>query len=107
MGVKVRQKTKGKGNPWWVFIAHNGKRTSRMVGDKSAANEVASKIGAKLKLGEFEFEPKESKKVPTFKDFAQGFMETYSMMNHKQSTRDSYQSVLDTHLNPALRRYAS
>ncbi len=25
MGVRVRQKTKGKGNPWWVFISHNGK----------------------------------------------------------------------------------
>jgi hypothetical protein len=21
MGVKVRQKVKGKGNPWWVFIS--------------------------------------------------------------------------------------
>jgi len=34
MGVKVRQKLKGKGKPWWVFISHNGKRTSRKIGDK-------------------------------------------------------------------------
>ncbi len=34
MGVVVRQKVKGKGKPWWVFIAHNGKRASRKVGDK-------------------------------------------------------------------------
>jgi hypothetical protein len=54
MGVKVRQKIKGK--PWWVFVAHNGKRTSRMVGDKSAAEAVASKIRAKLQLGEFRFD---------------------------------------------------
>lgn len=27
-------------------------------------------------------------------------METYSAMNHKPSTRDSYQSALDLHLNP-------
>ena len=37
MGVRVRQKIKGKGNPWWVFVSHNGKRTSRKVGDKKAA----------------------------------------------------------------------
>ena len=60
MGVKVRQKIKGKGNPWWVFISHNGKRTSRKVGDKSAAEEVASKIRAKLQLGEFGFEEKKN-----------------------------------------------
>ena len=42
MGVKVRQKNKGRGKPWWVFISHNGKRTSRMVGDKQAAEKVAS-----------------------------------------------------------------
>ena len=51
MGVIVRQKTKGKGKPWWVFISHNGKRTSRMVGDKAAAEAVASQIQAKLQLG--------------------------------------------------------
>ena len=28
MGVTVRQKKKGKGEAWWVFIAHNGKRKS-------------------------------------------------------------------------------
>jgi hypothetical protein len=64
MGVRVRQKTKGKGNPWWVFISHNGKRTSRKVGDKKAAEEVGSTIRAKLQLGEFGFE--EEKPVPTF-----------------------------------------
>lgn len=32
MGVTVRQKVKGKGKPWWVFIAHNGKRKSVKVG---------------------------------------------------------------------------
>ena len=66
MGVRVRQKVKGKGNPWWVFITHNGKRTSRKVGDKKAAEVVASTIRAKLQLGKFGFE--EQKSVPTFKE---------------------------------------
>ena len=100
MGVKVRQKTKGKGNPWWVFITHNGKRTSRKVGDKKAAEAVASTIWAKLQLGEFGFDEKKAKSIPTFKLFAEGFMDTYSAMNHKKSTQDSYRSVLDLHLYP-------
>ena len=56
MGVTVRQKTKGRGKPWWVFISHNGNRTSRRVGDKQAAEKVASKIRAKLKLGQFKLD---------------------------------------------------
>ncbi|MGB2927408.1 MAG: site-specific integrase [Desulfobacterales bacterium] len=100
MGVKVRQKTKGKGNPWWVFITHNGKRTSRKVGDKKAAEAVANTIRAKLQLGEFGFDEKKVKSIPTFKLFAEGFMDTYSAMNHKKSTQDSYRSVLDLHLYP-------
>ena len=101
MGVVVRQKKKGRGQPWWVFISHNGKRTSRRVGDKAAAEGVASTIRAKLQLGEFNLDT-EKKRIPTFKLFAQGYMETYSAMNHKPSTRDSYRSALDKHLIPAF-----
>ena len=68
MGVRVRQKNKGKGNPWWVFVSHKGKRTSRKVGDKKAAENVASTIRAKLQLGEFGFE--EQKPLPTFKEYS-------------------------------------
>ena len=35
MGVLVRQRPKGKGNPWWVFISHEGKRQAKKVGDQS------------------------------------------------------------------------
>ena len=48
MGVTVRQKVRGKGNPWYVFISHNGQGKSLRVGDKDAANELVSKILAKL-----------------------------------------------------------
>ena len=44
MGVKVRQKVKGKGNPWWVFVSLIGERTSRKVGSKKAAETIASRI---------------------------------------------------------------
>jgi integrase len=101
MGVTVRQKVKGKGQPWWVFISGNGKRTSRKVGDKKAADAVASKIRAKLQPGEFGFVQKK-RRIPLFKDYAVGFLETYSAMNHKESTTESYQSVLKNHVNPAI-----
>jgi len=99
MGVKVRQKIKGKGQPYWIFISHNGKRTSRKIGDKRAAETVASKIRAKLQLGEFDLD-EEKKSIPLFKDFAQGFMETYSAMNHEESTQETYQQALDRHILP-------
>jgi hypothetical protein len=100
VGVVVRQKVKGKGQPWWVFISHSNKRTSRKIGDKKAADQVASKIQAKLKLGELDLDEKKKPPVPLFKDFAKGFMETYSAMNHKESTQESYQQALDRHILP-------
>ena len=47
MGVKVREKVKGSGE-WWVFINHQGKRRSKKVGDKRAANAVKKEVEARL-----------------------------------------------------------
>jgi integrase len=102
MGVMVRQKTKGRGQPWWVFISHNGKRTSRKIGDRQAAEKVASEIRAKLQLGKFGFE--EKKPVPIFQEYAGKFLERYSQPEqHKESTQESYESVLRLHLYPTLK----
>ena len=100
MGVKVRQKTKGKGKPWWVFISHNGKRASRKVGDKKAAEEVASTIRAKLQLGEFGFE--DAKPIPTFKDCAGKWIKTTVPATCKASTVRDYQDILRLHLLPVF-----
>ena len=91
MGAIVRQKTKGKGNPWWVFITHNGKRTSRKVGDKKAADAIASIIRAKLQLEEFGFE--EQKPVPTFKEYAQKWLDLWS-----HNAGEGRQSIESRHL---------
>jgi integrase len=98
MGVRVRQKTKGKGNPWWVFITHNKKRTSRKVGDKKAADAVASTIRARLQLGEFGFE--DPKPAPTFKDHAKLWL----ALPHdwKESTRENYLNNLNNHILPVF-----
>jgi len=100
MGVKVRQKIKGKGRPWWVFISHNGKRASRKVGDKKAADAVASTIRAKLQLGEFGFE--EKKPVPTFKEYADSWISINVPAMCKESTVRGYKDVLRLHVLPVF-----
>ena len=104
MGVTVRQKVKGKGEPWWVFIAHNNKRTSRMIGDKKAAEDVASKIRAKLELGEFDFEreKKEEPKVPPFKEYADSWITTIAPATCRESTVVSYDVLLRLHILPVF-----
>ena len=100
MGVTVRQKTKGKGAPWWVFITHNGKRTSRKVGSKSAVEEVASKIEAKLKLGEFNFE--DEKPTRTFKDYADSWKKITGPATCKESTVENHTHLLKNHVLPVF-----
>jgi integrase len=101
MGVKVRQKTKGKGSPWWVFISHNGKRTSRKVGDKKAAEAVASTIRAKLQLGEFGFE--EKKPIPTFGEYSPKWIDGYVKLQCRESTLYEYESILRHHVLPVFK----
>jgi integrase len=96
MGVKIRQKIKGRGNPWWVFVSHNNKRTSKLVGDKGAAEEVASEIRAKLKLGQFSFEV--DKPIPTFKKYADSWIKITVPATCKDSTLSDYQDILDNHV---------
>jgi integrase len=100
MGVTVRQKTKGKGKPWWVFIAHNGKRASKKIGDRRAAEKVASEIRAKLKLGQFSLDKKREKPIPLFKHCAQAWIEITIPATCKESTASDYQAILDNHVNP-------
>jgi integrase len=105
MGVKVRQKKKGRGNPYWVFITHNKKRTSRQIGDKAAAETVASKIRAKLELGDFEFDPKPEEpepKKPLFKDIAKGYIEITVPASCKESTEEDYAGILENHVLPVF-----
>jgi integrase len=102
MGVKVRQKVKGKGQPWWVFISHNNKRTSRKIGDKRAAEDVASTIRAKLKLGEFDLEEKKEKSIPQFKYCAKAWVEITVPATCKETTTSDYDRILENHILPVF-----
>jgi integrase len=96
MGVTVRQKEKGRGKPWWVFIAHENKRKSIRVGDKAAAETLASKIREKLKAGELKITSKE--KAPTFGEYARKWLEGFGETHLKYSTLKGYEAILRVHL---------
>lgn len=99
MAVTVRQKQPGKNNPWYVFINHGGKRKAKCIGDKKAAEAVASKIRERLKLGEFRI-VEEKPRAPLFKDYAQGWVDTYAAAFCKYSTASGYETMITKHLVP-------
>jgi len=66
MGVTIRQKVKGKGQPWWVFIAHQGQRKSVRIGDKAAAEKVASALRERLKKGLMNLAEEKKAPPPSF-----------------------------------------
>ncbi|MFZ5447880.1 MAG: tyrosine-type recombinase/integrase [Thermodesulfobacteriota bacterium] len=96
MGVTVRQKEKGKGKPWWVFICHQKKRKSIMVGDKWAAERLAAQIQLQLAAGNYSMDP--PKQVPTFGNYARQWLNRYGEISLKPSTRKGYESILKNHL---------
>jgi integrase len=102
MGVTVRQKVKGKGKPWWVFIAYNGKRKSIRVGDRTAADALAGKIQEKLKAGELQIAPE--KNIPTFGEYVRNWLDTYGETHLKYSTVKGYDSIMRIHLGPLMDR---
>lgn len=100
MAVTVRQKRKGKGQPWHVFIHQEGIIRSRMIGDKRAAEAVASALRRKIAAGEFKLEM-EAKKAPEFSEYAQRYLEGYAKVACKRNTWEGYETIIDKHLNPA------
>ena len=109
MGVRVRQKIKGKGNPWWVFISHNGKRMSRRVGTKKAAEEAAGQIEAQITLGTLNLDKPKPK--PTFGEYSQKWLKLIESQckgnepRYKLSTLEEYEAILRLHALPALKDY--
>jgi integrase len=92
MGARVRQKN----GVWWVFVHHDGKRTSKKVGDKKAAEVVAAKIQAKLVLGDEKIFESASPKPVTFQDTAERWLESYAKVHCRPSTYEGYRRALRT-----------
>lgn len=102
MGVRVRQKQAGRGQPWWVFVSHQGKRKSMKIGDKRSAEKVAVAVRRKLAKGEFEIEPK--KKTPTFGEYCKKWKSGYVKLHLRKSTFDEYSGILKNHILPVFKK---
>src|SRR5262245_38752438 len=99
MGVKVREKTKGSG-VYWLFIDHKGQRKAKRVGDKRAAELAATKLRARLTLGdESYFE--EERRAPSFKEAAEAWLNGQSQLGQiRPSTASEYARALRLYAFP-------
>ncbi|ADK85091.1 integrase family protein [Desulfarculus baarsii DSM 2075] len=101
MGVVVREKDSGSG-VWWVFVNEDGHRTSRKVGSKRLALEVAEKIKAKLVLRKCGLVAPEKVKLPLFRDYAQIWLEGFIKHTRRPATYERYRDVLKKYVTPKL-----
>ncbi len=99
MGVRVKQ-WKGA---WWVFIYHNRRRVVKRIGvseqSKRAARDAASKIQAKLALGEQGFFAAPESVV--LADYAKTWLSRIKQ-TRKQSTHEDYENMLARDILPVL-----
>lgn len=99
MSVTVRQKRKGKGQPWHIFIHQDGIIRSKAVGDRRAAEAVASAVRRRLAAGEFNLDlKKEESKIPEFYAFATRYLESYAKTALKRNTWEGYSIIIENHL---------
>lgn len=101
MGVKVREKIKGSGD-WWIFIHHNGKRKSKIIGrDRKAALAIAKKLEAKLASGDILIEDHEDEqKNPVFEEYAGIWISVTVPATCKPSSISDYKGILNNHVLP-------
>ena len=94
MGVKVRKRD----NKWYVVIDHHGRRKSKCVGTREAAEKVRREIEARLALGDLSSLEK-PKDLPTFKAYAEHWLQT-DALRCKSSTTDFYRDYQNRYVIP-------
>lgn len=101
MGVTVRQKARG--GPWWVFLRHNGHRTSKRVGDRRAAARLARELRHALAAGDLRLPmaPTGPEAIPTLGQYADRYL-TGAEHTLKRSTCVDYETNLRLHLRPTF-----
>ena len=95
MAVVVREKVKGSGE-WWVFINHKGRRRSKKVGSKKAANSVAREVEARLAKGDMGL-VKDT--CPTVAQYGSEWLES-PLREWSDGTVDEYVSIFDRYIKP-------
>jgi Phage integrase, N-terminal SAM-like domain len=104
MGVTVRL-WKGQRGVYGVFLNHRGQRKAKKIGDKRAAEAVASQLRTALAAGQFALPT--SQPELTFTALAEEWLETYPVTNSiGANTVENYTSVVRAHLIPHFQRCA-
>lgn len=85
-----------------MVIAHNGKRKSVKVGDREAAEALASKLRASLKTGDLQIAPQ--KTGTTFGEYAQKWLDGHVETSLKFTTQKSYGYIIRVHLGSLMSR---
>ena len=97
MAVIVREKVKGSGE-WWIFINHQGKRRSKKIGSKKAANAVKREVEARLAKGDLGMI---RQKCPTLAAYGKKWL-CSSLQEWKDSTCYNYEGAFKRHIRPQL-----
>jgi integrase len=97
MGVRIRQRS----GVFWVFVNYKGQRKAKRVGDRKAAELVATRLRAKLAEGDTSLiEP--PKAATTFAQYAEAWLEHTVKPTCKPNTLRFYRMNLDEHILPML-----
>src|SRR5438309_7886819 len=98
MGVRVRQRN----GAWWVFINHKGRRKAKRVGDKKAAELAATKIRARLALGDHALLEEERRDL-TLQEATEQWLTTHLQLGQiRASTHADYSCALRLHAYPRI-----
>lgn len=100
MGVTVRQKKKGRGQPWYVFIHRDGLIRSKKVGDRPTAQALAKNLRMKLLAGQLNLDVDVA---PEFAQYARHYIEDYAKTTCKRTTWRGYEVMVEKHILPAWR----
>src|SRR5450755_413375 len=96
MGVTIRK----RGGKWYVFVNYRGRRKSKCVGSREAAEQVRRQLEAKLALGDLNVLDSNAEKAPSFETYADCWLKDYARIECKTSTADGYEGVLAQYLRP-------
>ena len=100
MSVKVREKVSGSGS-WWVIIHANGRKVTRKVGTKAAAEKAAQIVAGRLAAGKGAL-PERKKTLPTLKEFFETFQRVYLQTAVRSTTRKMYEHGFTKYVLPNL-----
>ena len=96
MAVIVREKVNCSGE-WWVFINHKGKRRSKKIGSKKAANAVKREVEARLANGDLGLL---QEKKPTLAEYGRKLIFEPHIMEWADTIRSNYTNLFEGHIEP-------